>query len=136
MVDDYTKKWIIKALNDFKVMLNERKVPPKDLVTDAICFHAQQAVEKFLKAYLVAYNIEFGKTHNLKTLLGQCIEHDSDFTRVSVGDLSDYAVAVRYPDEFYEPTLEEVDKHITIATDVKKFVLDKLTIKENTIRKQ
>lgn len=130
MVDDYTKKWLTKAMNDLKVMRNERNIKDDDLVTDAICFHAQQAVEKFLKAYLVAKNIEFGKTHNLKTILKQCIDNDADFKNVTVGDLSDYAVEVRYPDEFYEPTVNEADENIAIAESIKEIVLKKLSINE------
>lgn len=133
MVDEYTKKWLIKAMNDLKVMRNERNMKGDDLVTDAICFHAQQAAEKFLKAYLVAYDIEFGKTHNLKILLKQCADHDADFKKVTVGDLSDYAVEVRYPDEFYDPTIEEVDENISIAESIKEFILKKFNIDEKDL---
>jgi HEPN domain-containing protein len=33
---------------------------------DAACFHAQQAVEKCLKAFLAHRNIEFPYTHNIR----------------------------------------------------------------------
>ena len=124
-------------MNDLKVMRNERNMKSDNLVTDAICFHAQQAVEKFLKAYLVKYDIEFGKTHNLKTLLKQCADHDADFKTVTVGDLSDYAsdyaVEIRYPDEFYEPTIEEVDENISIAESIKEFIMKKFNIDEKDL---
>ncbi|MGD9201390.1 MAG: HEPN domain-containing protein [Chitinispirillia bacterium] len=133
MVDEYTKKWLQKAMNDLKVVRNERAVEKENLVTDAICFHAQQAAEKLLKAYLVKNNIEFGKTHNLKKLLNQCIGHDKKFDQLSVGDLTEYAVEIRYPDEFYIPSLKEVNESIQIAENVKKFVFKKLGITENDI---
>ncbi len=46
MIDEYIKKWIIKADNDLKVAKNELSLDKQDTVTDAVCFHAQQAVEK------------------------------------------------------------------------------------------
>lgn len=64
MIDDYIRKWIIKADNDFKVAEHELAQPDIEMVTDAICFHCQQSVEKLLKAYLASKNIDFGKTHN------------------------------------------------------------------------
>jgi len=41
----------------------------EEIVTDAVCFHCQQAVEKLLKAYLISKNVEFGRIHDLETLL-------------------------------------------------------------------
>ena len=39
---------------------------------DAACFHAQQAAEKLLKAYLIWREVDFPFTHNLSTLLLRC----------------------------------------------------------------
>ena len=98
------------------------------MVTEAICFHSHQAVEKFLKAYLVTKNIEFGKTHNLEYLLELCAKSDADFQKVEVGNLTYYAVEVRYPDEFYTPTRSEAVESVELASKVKEFVLVKLGI--------
>ena len=38
-------------------------------IYNAICFHAQQCVEKYLKAWLQEANIPFPRTHDLKELL-------------------------------------------------------------------
>ncbi|WP_456475591.1 HEPN domain-containing protein [Candidatus Pyrohabitans sp.] len=133
MIDDYVKKWLIKAVKDLKVAENEIKVSPDDLVTEAICFHAQQAVEKFLKAYLINKNVEFKKTHNLEFLLDLCAKIDRDFENIDVGDLSFYAVEIRYPDEFYVPTFDEAKECLKITRNVKEFVLNKLGVKENEL---
>lgn len=68
MIDEYLKRWLIKANNDLKVAEHELKMPLEERVTEAVCFHSQQAVEKFLKAYLITQNIAFGKTHNLESI--------------------------------------------------------------------
>jgi len=126
MNDEYIQKWIIKAKNDFKIAGHELAQPDDEMVTDAVCFHCQQAVEKLLKAYLVSKNIEFGKTHNLEFLLELCKKQDPDFEKLNVGNLSFYAVEIRYPDEFYIPSLAEAKECFKIASVARGFMLRKL----------
>jgi HEPN domain-containing protein len=126
MIDDYIRKWIIKAENDFRVSEHELTQPENKMVTDAICFHCQQSVEKLLKAYLASKNIDFGKTHNLEFLLELCKKQDSIFENMNVGDLSFYAVEIRYPDEFYIPTVEEAKKCFKIASTAREFIMKEL----------
>ncbi|MCP5102584.1 MAG: HEPN domain-containing protein [bacterium] len=133
-MDEYLEKWLIKANNDLKVAENEIELSPEDMVTDAICFHSQQAVEKYLKAYLVFQSIDFDKTHNLEYLLETCIEKDEDFSQIDVGDLSFYAVEARYPDDFYIPTRKEAGECLERARKVKEFILKKMNIKDSDIR--
>lgn len=133
MIDEYVKKWLIKANNDLKVAGNEIKLPPEDVVTEAICFHSQQAVEKFLKAYLITRKIEFERTHNIEFLLELCVKEDEKFKEIDVGNLSFYAVEVRYPDEFYTPTIDEAKGCIEIAIKVKEFVLRKLEVRDDNL---
>lgn len=126
MKDEYLQGWITKADNDLKVAEHEMDVDTKERVTDAICFHCQQAVEKYLKAYLIFHNVEFGKTHNLEYLLELCSKCDQDFRKIDVGNLSFYAIEIRYPDDFYIPTVKEAIESIQIAKQVKSFVLKKI----------
>jgi HEPN domain-containing protein len=130
MINEYVKKWLTKAANDLKVAENELKVPTENMVTDAICFHSQQAVEKYLKAYLITRDVEFGKTHNLEFLLELCIKEDPEFKKIDVGNLSFFAVEARYPDEFYIPSLDEAQEYVVIVRQVKEFVLGKLDANE------
>jgi len=88
-------------------------LPPK-VRPEALCFHAQQAAEKALKAVLVAYGIPVPKTHNLRTLLDLL---PPDLTpplevQQAVG-LTDYAVASRYPGT--SETIEEEDRQEAIS---------------------
>lgn len=66
-------------------------------------------------------------------LLHLCKEHDPDFSTISVGDLSDYAVEIRYPDEFYIPSLPEAEESMAIAETVMNFVLRKLDVGKKDI---
>mgnify|MGYP006277603773 CR=1 FL=1 len=126
MKDEYLKKWLIKADEDFKVAEHELERSESEMVTSAVCFHCQQCVEKLLKAYLVFNKIDFGRIHDLKVLLELCRRNDKDFENVDVGNLTFYAVEIRYPDEFYVPNLEEARKCYQIASDIQEFVLKKI----------
>jgi HEPN domain-containing protein len=131
---EYVKKWLIKASNDLRVAENEVKLPVHDMVTEAICFHSQQAVEKFLKAYLITQGVEFGKTHNLEFLLELCSKRDKEFGEIDVGNLSFYSVEVRYPNEFHIPSVDEAKACIGMARRAKEFVLKKLNVAESKLR--
>ncbi len=134
MIDEKVKKWIIKAFEDYRTIENEFKLSEEEIVTSSVCFHAQQFVEKILKAYLYSKGVDFGKTHNLELLLKLCTREDEDFQSLDVGNLSDYGVEVRYPDEFYIPTIEEAKECFKRAEHVKDFVLNKLKVNEKDAR--
>ncbi|MCX7727802.1 MAG: HEPN domain-containing protein [Chitinispirillaceae bacterium] len=126
-MNEEIKKWLIKAENDLKVAKNEINI--KDAPRDIICFHCQQAVEKYLKSFLIFSQKELKRTHNIAELLKLSIDIDKEFEllkELRVYDLTVYAVEVRYPDDFYIPTLEEAKEAIELAEKTKEFVLKKL----------
>ncbi|MCG2711686.1 MAG: HEPN domain-containing protein [Candidatus Omnitrophica bacterium] len=133
MIEKYLKEWLIKAQHDLQAAENELNVSRGKVLTDIICFHAQQTIEKYLKAYLVSINIEFGKTHSLEYLRELCKKEGLDFKGIEMGDLSYFAVEVRYPDDFYMPTQDEAEKSVKTAQDIKHLVLNKLGIDEKEI---
>lgn len=97
--------WKTKAGNDIRIV--EQGLKTEEPVTDVLCFHSQQAVEKYLKLYLTAQNIEFKQTHNIAILLQQCIEIDNSFNALKdISYLTQYAVELRYPDDFFIPDIE------------------------------
>ena len=67
MNEDTVKKWIMKADNDLKIAKDELGV--ENPVTDMVCFHAQQCVEKHLKAFLIFNGREIPRTHDIACLL-------------------------------------------------------------------
>ena len=109
-------------------------LPDEEVVTDAVCFHSQQSVEKLLKSFLVLKGIEFGKTHNLEFLLELCAGEERDFEGVDVGNLSYYVVEIRYPNDFHTPSLEEAISSLTLAREVKEFIFRKLGIRESDLQ--
>lgn len=127
MTEEALWNWIRKAENDFKIARDE--MATEQPVTDAVCFHLQQCVEKYLKAYLLSRGAEIPRTHNLALLVARCCKYDSDFQKLvdmGVDRLTDYAVMVRYGEEFYIPSLQETLDAIVLAQQVREFVREKI----------
>ncbi len=95
--------WLIHAESDLQLAATGKL--PKVLY-ETLCFHAQQAVEKAVKAVLIANGVPSTKTHNIGTLVGML-----PGTIVFPGELEDaiglttYAVMARYPGDL-EPVSE------------------------------
>ncbi|MDI6784473.1 MAG: HEPN domain-containing protein [bacterium] len=130
MNDDYIHQWLVKANNDLKTAAHELALPEEETVTDSVCFHCQQAVEKYLKAFLIFHNIEIERTHDIAYLVKQCSSIDNDFANIEIKELSSFGVDIRYPDDFYIPDLEEAKFYYQLANQIKKLVLTKLGIKK------
>lgn len=94
---DITKEWIAKAEQDYLVAKREFDALPP--AYEAVCFHCQQCVEKYLKSVLQENEIYFEKIHDLDVLLEQCkgiIPELYEF-KAEIVELSHYAVEIRYP---------------------------------------
>ena len=126
IIKDLVNKWIKKAEKD--LLTAERELSFEDTITDTVCFHCQQTVEKYLKAFLVYHQIYFPKTHRIMDLLELCATKDSSFKDEleDADNLTDYAVEIRYPDVWLEPEIEDAKEAFEIAKKVKKIVLNKI----------
>lgn len=122
---DYLKQWIQKANEDLLVVdkLTEFEI----IATSAVCFHCQQAAEKFLKAFLISKEVEIRKTHNIEFLLAECSEFESGFSKIDPKNLSDFGVDIRYPGDIYTPSERETREHQKIAIEIKEIVEEKLS---------
>lgn len=110
-------EWLTYAKSD--LLLADIK-PPEGVMLDALCYHAQQAAEKALKAILVAHEADFPPTHNL-TILRDLVEkrYKLPASVQAVAELTVYAVSSRYPEDA-EPVTDqaEVDSAVVIARRV------------------
>lgn len=109
MKEDIVLRGIGKADNDLKAV--KYLLTMEDAPLDVLSFHCQQAVEKYLKAYLTWADVRVTKTHDLASILNLCIEKDKEFEKLDrdkISRLTLYAVEIRYPEEHIETYLEEV----------------------------
>lgn len=96
-----TMEWIEKAEADFDVVVVLRR-SRKRRRYDAICFHCQQCVEKYLKARLNEADLPLPHTHDLALLLKRCLSTEPLWVvmEMKLKFLTDFAVATRYPGEW------------------------------------
>jgi len=121
---DFIKQWLFKANEDLLVV---DKLTEFDIIaTSSVCFHCQQAVEKFLKAFLIANGVDIKKTHNIEFLLSECSDIDKDFIGVDPKELSDFGVEARYPGDMYIPDKNETLEYKKLAFEIKQFVESKI----------
>ena len=122
---DLVRNWLEKARRDLITAKNS--LDSSEPFTDIICFHAQQAGEKYLKAYLVWQKIEFPKTHSLEDLILLATQKDSSFSGLTedAGILTPYAVEIRYG-ESEEPLFEDAKEAVEVAKQIREFIFQKL----------
>ena len=78
------QEWLGKADEDFNFAC--RNVEDEENTFYAqICFHFQQAAEKYLKAYIVAYELTFKKIHELPELVKICRGDNDSFSELEEG---------------------------------------------------
>jgi HEPN domain-containing protein len=120
--------WLLKASNEFRSA--KKLIQGDDKILDTAIYHTQQAAEKALKAFLVFNKQSFLKTHDLEKILTCCESFEKAFggLRASAALLNPYGTFFRYPDNFFEPALEDVIEAIENAEKILNFV--KKIIKE------
>jgi HEPN domain-containing protein len=101
-----------KAQGDAKVM---RKLASDSEIDDeAVGFHAQQAIEKWLKAVMAFHGLEEARIHDLGRLLEILAAADAESPPAAdqLDELTIYAVPLRY-DELLDA--EPLDRDATVA---------------------
>ncbi len=98
---------LVKAKNDLTALEGMLEKPEK-FSEDIFGFHAQQCVEKTIKAYLSKNEIEFKLTHNLGLLFNQVRETNAEIADKfdSLRSLRPFAVEFRYDIEFEEGNID------------------------------
>jgi HEPN domain-containing protein len=96
---------------------------------DSACFHCQQCVEKYFKAFLQEHSVYFPRTHSLTLLLAMCAEVEDSFDslRNAIEVLEKYSVDIRYPGEF--ATKEETRAALGAMKQARTFSRAALRIK-------
>lgn len=115
---DDPREWLNRARSNLAKASTSPEIP--EIYLEDLCFDAQQATEKAVKAVLIHLDVRFPYVHDLAQLLtlveqaGQSIPESAQRAR----GLSDYAVETRYPGLAEPVTWEEYDEAIAIAEAV------------------
>lgn len=123
-----TTEWIKKAEQDFtiaQILIRGRKRN----VYDGLCFHCQQCIEKYLKAFLTSKNSKFPRSHDLADLLTLTSKVDGSFELIRdiIEPLGKYAVQNRYPGE--EAHRAEAKTALGTTKEARKFIGERIKVK-------
>ena len=127
MVDmAYVLPWIERAESDFssaRYLAENMRPAPAEIVS----FHCQQAVEKYLKAFLVYNDQEPQKIHELTDLVKKCCVFNSDFSALNpkCEFLMSFAVRTRYPGGI-DPDENDMKIALTYTEEIVKFIKTKI----------
>ncbi|MDR2591765.1 MAG: HEPN domain-containing protein [Chitinispirillales bacterium] len=118
--------WILLADDDLRaaeIILND-----ESHLTNICAFHCQQAIEKYLKAYLVEKSVPLIKTHDLIKLNGMINEIEN----IGIDEKKLFAVNEIYTESRYPgelglvpsgmPTEEEAKEFLEYAKEIKTII--------------
>ena len=113
-------EWLKRAKGNLALA---KQPKPKEAFWDDLCFDAQQAAEKSLKAVLVHRGIDFPKTHNIRSLLELLDPTGSQISKEvwEAMSLTNYAVETRYPGPAEPVTRNEYREAVALAENVVKW---------------
>ncbi len=121
------REWVAKAEGDLKTAAHTLQLG-SECPTDVVCFHAQQCVEKYLKALLIVTGLDVPRTHDLERLTAMLPKRARPvYTIEEQARLTDYATAARYPG-WGEIPLAEARRAVAVARRVRTAVRKSLPV--------
>jgi HEPN domain-containing protein len=110
-----TTLWLEKAVMDLRGADWCLKARPPLL--EFALFHAQQAIEKTMKGFLVWHDVPFQKIHDLGKLGKMCCQIDGTLAGLAekAAPLTEFAVQFRYPEEGEPPTARQAKAGVSLA---------------------
>ena len=129
LMNPLTLEWAQKAERDYAAIALHHGAKDPDF--DIICFHAQQCIEKYLKAWLQETNIRFAKTHDLKELLDLILPviPDWDVWQADFSVFSEDAIDFLYPGKY--ATAKDASQAIHTCTEVRQAIRSELKLPQN-----
>ena len=114
------REWLNRAQSN----LGLARVKGNDIYLEDLCFHAQQAAEKAIKALLIKRGIEFPYVHDVAELLTLLEQKGIDLPeRVKQGEkLTQFAVFTRYPGIASPVSQEEYEEALNLADEIVHWV--------------
>ena len=113
---DDPREWLNRAMSN--LALAKSKIPGTYL--EDLCFEAQQAAEKAIKAVMIRRNIEFPYVHDLARLLSMLDEAGEEIPAVvrKAEELTRYALITRYPGIARPVSEQEYAEAVAVAEEV------------------
>lgn len=117
------RQWAEKASRDLLLAEHALTMQKDQCPFDLICFHAQQAVEKYLKTLLILRGVTVPRTHDLAELAGILPKDIAlGVSAEAIASLTPYAVQSRYPGIGNPEDYDEAVQALGVARQLKEVV--------------
>jgi len=119
-------EWVLKAdknLEEAKFLFENNR-PLED-----VAYFIHQAIEKFLKAFLIFNGWELEKIHDLVKLIKEAVRFNKSFERFipAMEEITDFYIESRYPIGYeVEYSREEIEKSLKTANTLGILVKEKI----------
>ncbi len=123
---ELAEEWFLKGDHDIEtaqLLFDERGY------SEVICFHIHQAVEKYLKGFLVYIGVKYKWIHDSEELVKACSDIDKSFLNFlgECSSITEYYFESRYPlGDIINYSLDEVKKSLDVAYDIIDLINDKI----------
>ena len=126
VMNPLTLEWTQKAERDYAAIALHQQSTTPDF--DLICFHAQQCIEKYFKAWLQEANISLPRTHDLLALLGLILPTIPSWHtwQTDLSIIAPYAVEFCYPGK--SATAENAEHAVKTYEVIRKAVRETLKL--------
>jgi len=127
------KAWLSSAEMDIE---NIRQIINNEHLTPVACFHAQQCVEKCLKAFLELELSSVPKSHDILNLYGRVSQHvDLHLDLILLQKLNNLYIESRYPGDLGllpegKPSIEVTRQFYTLAQGLYLFMEETLSSRD------
>lgn len=116
------RQWVEMAEHDLRNAQHTLTLK-EDCPSDTVCFHAQQCVEKYLKALLLVHSVDFPKTHDLRVLMQLVSLHvELGLEMSEIVALNRYTVEARYPGDWEPITRDDAEEAVATARKAREAV--------------
>jgi len=134
MATKLAKDWLKSSISD---LMNIEAILDNDFLTHIVAFHAQQAIEKALKAVIENRNERIPKVHSLRKLI-EIMDEDIEYDLELIKLLDSLYIESRYPTDMGllpcgKPTLEDSREFYEFALKVFEDVCLKLGVNRSEL---
>jgi len=120
------EEWFLKGNHDIETA---QLLFDKEGYNEVICFHIHQAIEKYLKGFLVYNGVRHKRIHDLEELIKACGDIDSNFLNFldECSSITEYYFESRYPlGDIINYPLERVKESLDAAYNIIGLIDDKM----------
>lgn len=126
------REWMNRAYSNLAIATKDTNT---GVYLEDLCYNAQQAAEKAIKAVFILYHIPFPYIHDMAALVTLLLNNNIRVpeTVKESAKLTRFAIATRYPTILAPVSEQEYRRAIGIAEDVVRWAMDEINTQKDSM---